>query len=473
VFRFFHSLACYVALAIMVPRWLHFLWSHRTTLSDADIVVTMNTPRAFGTLFAMIDDARRLYSGRNIVFIYHREASGHNPLLGLCFSDITLLDVPRRDISFDIVGRTIQLPPNSWHDPMSFAATSWWVERFGKIGVRSICGFDIWHEIELPEEYAAALPKVIEGPAMRPGPLKRYCKQHTAFRVGTVDIINELHMYGAWNIVRANTDAPTMRLPEKLQDPISDALLKARGPRDALLCGLHTRYGGLDDKIHRDGSPIEFYIPALHALVERGYQVLIQGDRSLHPRVLETFDGMVVDTESLNVDKNAFRLFCGTESDIFIGDWPVAPQLAATNDIPTLVVNAWPIGWGINGATVYYRGVCGSDGKRWAWDRSLSQGALLNCNTTPHHFPELYGENKNLFSELTQIAQMPLDDQEILEAVTDFVNNLWSIAPEDQAHLTDLMPLWTPFRMSSDCRLSPAWIRRYVDAAADPSRARA
>lgn len=473
MFRFFHSLACYVALAIMLPRWLHFLWSHRTTLSDADIVVTMNTPRAFGTLFAMLDDARRLYVGRKVVFIYHREPSGHNRMLGGCFSDITVLDLLRRKLSFRIGRREVDLPPDEWHDPMAYALTSWWVGRFGKPAVRSICGFDVWHEIEIDEPSASALPKVDKKPVMRAGPFKEYCKQHTAFLPGRYEIINELHMYGAWNSIRAQTSAPPMRLGDADREPIHAALAAARGGRAARLCGLHTRFGGLDDKVHRDGSPLEFYIPAVRRLVADGYQVMIQGDRSFHPVFLRQFDGMVVDAEMLGVDKNAFRLFCGTESDVFVGDWPVAPQLAATNGIPTLIVNAWPIGWGINGATVYYRGIAGPDGQRWPFERTLREGPLLSCNTEPHHFTGFFDGNTALIEELRHIQQIPLCEDEILDAVTDFIESLDNTVEEEQRALRDLMPLWAPIRMSPDCRLSPAWIRRYVDVAAEPARVRA
>ena len=453
---------CYLALIVSAVRWLALLWRQRRALTSADVVVTMNTPRAFGTLFATIDDTRRLHADRNVVLLYQRETSGHNPLLEHCFSDLTVASILRRKLTLTLAGRTVELPPDEWNDPMAFALTTWWVGHFGKADALAICGFDIWHSLPIPEASGAVLPRVTEKPPMRFGPFKAYCKQGTAYRPGSLDIINELHMYGGWNTVRAQTPAPKMRLPKSLRQDIYAALEAARGSRAAKLCGLHTRFGGLTDKTHRDGSPVELYIPAIRSLVERGYQVLIQGDRSLHPNFLNLFDGMVVDVDLLGVDRNAFRLFCGTESDVFIGDWPVAPQLAATNGIPTLVVNAWPVGWGINGTTVYYRGICGADGRRWDSDRTLRDGPLLSCNTTPHHFPELFGGDDALVEELRQVEQIPLEEDELLEAVVDFIDGL-GLPVDEQSSLTERLPLWTPFRMSSDCRLSPVWIRRYVD----------
>ncbi len=174
---------------------------------------------------------------------------------------------------------------------------------------------------------------------------------------------------------------------------------------------------------------------------------------------------MLVDAASLKVDRSVFHLFCGTETDIFLGDWPVAPQLAASNGIPTLIVNAWPVGWAVNGTTVYYRGIQGRDGKRWSYERTLKQGALINCNTATHAFPELYDYDAQLIEELNSIEQIVLDEDEILSAVRHFLDDLKSGRPATPAYdaLVALLPCWTAFRVAPDCRLSPAWIERYVE----------
>ena len=454
----------YIGLGVMALRWFLFLWTNRKVLKEAEVVVTTNAPRAFGTLFVTLDDARRLFKGRNLVFLYHREQAGQNPLLDACFSDVTVRHLLRRNLSFMFMGKVVQLPPNAWYDPMTYALTTWWLKRFGRQGVKSRCTFDIWHDLPMPDDAAALLPKCQEMPIPREGPFRKYSRDITAHRVGQMDICNELHMYAGWNKLRANVDAPPMQLPDKLQLPVHAALEKARGGRKVQLCGLHTRYGGASDKTHRDGSPLEFYIPAICESISRGYQVLVQGDRSFHPRFMETFDGMLVDAASLEVDESVFQLFCGTETDIFLGDWPVAPQLAATNGIPALIVNAWPIGWGLNGTTVYYRGIRGRDGQRWSYERTLKQGALVNCNTATHSFPELYDHNEALIEELNKIEQIPLEEDEILSAVRHFLGDLNSFAPTSPVYnaLVDMLPCWTAFRVARDCRLSPAWIERHV-----------
>lgn len=462
--RIIYRVASYIALAVMGVRWLAFLWRNRAVLREAEVVVTMNAPRAFGTLFATIDDARRIYKGRRLVFLYHREPVGQNPLLDECFIDVTLRHCLRRKLCFDFAGRALELPPDEWHDPMTYAFTTYWLRLFGRPGVESRCTFDVWHQLPLTEAAAALLPRVTSLEPDRPGPFRAYSRERTGSRIGELNVCNELHMYAGWNCLRAEVEAPRMRLPARYRDPVFVALEGARGGRSAKLCGLHTRFGGSWDNVQRDGTPVESYIPAIRELVRRGNQVMIQGDRSFHPRFMATFDGMLVDAVTLGIDRSVFHLFCGTESDIFIGDWPVAPQMAATNGIPTLVVNAWPVGWAVNGTTVYYRGIRGADGQRWPYKKVLELGALLSADNQPHPFPELYGHDEALIDELRHIEQITLDEEEILAAVVRFLDDLATGGPPPALHaeLVNLMPVWTAFRVAPDCRLSPAWIDRYV-----------
>ena len=463
------KLAAHTALFIMKRRWNGYLERNRAALAEADVVVVMSSPRAFGTLYASLDDTRRLFAGKKIVFIYHLEPVGQNPLLGIAVPDATVIAVPRRRWDLQVLGRQLELPPDDWHDPMSHALTDAWVRKHGKPDAEVLNAFMLWRRLPVSEAAEKVLPRVREMPGgERPAPYRAYGKINSAYAVGEFHVLNELHMYGAWNTLRARQDVAPMALPDDLKTGMLDALAAARGGRPAKLCGFHTRYGGQSDKTHRDGSPVEFYIPAIRKLVDAGYQVMIQGDRGFHSRFMDTFDGMVVDPERLGVDKNVFRLFCGCHSDIFVGDWPVAPQLAASNGIPALIVNAWPVGWGVNGAQVYYRGIRGGDGRRWDAERTLRQGPLISCNTVPHDFPELFDNDDDLIAEIAQCDQIPLQEDEILAAVTAFLEDLESGAPETnrQADLARLFPDWSPIAMATDCRLNRAWIDRYAEQAA-------
>lgn len=461
--------AAHCALLLFALRWNRYLERNRAALAEADVIVVMSSPRAFGTLYASLDETRRLFAGKKIAFIYHLEPVGQNPLLGIAVPDVTVIAVPRRRWDMKILGKPLELPPDDWHDPMSHAKTEAWIRRNGKSGAEVLNAFMLWRRLPVSAEAEQELPRVREIPSgERPAPYKTYSKIASAYAVGEFHVLNELHMYGAWNTLRSRQDVEPMALPESQRRQMQDALGAARGNRPAKLCGLHTRYGGDSDKTHRDGSPVEFYIPAIRTLVAAGYQVMIQGDRSFHRRFLDTFDGMVVDADLLGVDKNIFRLFCGCHADIFVGDWPVAPQLAASNGIPALVVNAWPVGWGVNGAQVYYRGIRGGDGRRWDAERTLRQGPLISCNTVPHAFPELFGNDDALIAEIAACDQIPLQEDEILNAVTTFLEDLESGAQETdrQAELNKLFPAWSPIAMATDCRLNRAWIDRYVEPAA-------
>lgn len=462
--RALYRVASHVALFFMKRRWIRMLERNRPSLCDADVVVVMSSPRAFGTLFAALDETRRKFAGKKVVFIYHLERSGHNPFLGKAVPDVTVIAVPRKRLDLDVLGRSVSLPPNDWHDPMGHAETEAWLKRNGKKDVEVLNAFMLWRSLPVSEAASASLPRVREiPPESNTGPYRAYSNVASAYRVGEFDIGSELHFYGAWNTLRAQIDVPPMALPKDEREAVLSALAQARGGRSAKLCGFHTRYGGDVDKSHRDGSPLEFYIPAIRKLIAAGYQVMVQGDRSFHPRFMETFDGMLVDAERLGVDKNVFRLFCGCHSDIFIGDWPVAPQFAASNGIPTLVVNAWPWGWGVNGSQVYFRGVRGGDGVAWSAERCLRQGALINCNTEPHHHPELFRHDEGLIREIARCTQIPLDEEALLAAVTAFLEDLDANARESDAQkqARERFPAWTPIAMATNCRINRAWVDRY------------
>ena len=460
--RTIHFALSYLSLAVASLRWLVVLMLYRRMLRVAEVVVVTNAPRAFGTLFITIDLTRRLYQDKRVAFISLIEKHGHNELLSSAFSDIEVVQ-PRRWIwTGSFGGRPINLPPTEWHDPMAFALTTWWLRWFGKNDATCLCPFDIWHEAPFPDAVRKIFPKVNEKPVARPGPFKAYSADLRAVRLGEPHVGNELHLYGSWNTLRNAQDAPVMRLPADQVAMIKSKLSTNVG-HDVRLCGLHTRYGGTADKIFRDGSPLELYIPAIRRLVSRGYQVLIQGDRSFHPRFLDCFDGMVVDAASLKLESNVFRLFCGTETDIFVGDWPVAPQLANVNGIPTLVVNAWPVGWGINDSWVYYRGIDDKDGNPWPWERVLQHGPLLSCNSVVHEYPELYDHNDALAAEMGTVCQRRLEEDEILDAVGCFLDDVESGPRDDpNAKIAAKLPIWTPFAMATNCRLSPAWVRRQI-----------
>ena len=467
-----HAILGLAALGVAILPWLRHLVRHHGRLRGADVVVVANGPQAFGTLFIAIDSVRRLYAGRSIVYLSLLEKAGHNRLLGTAFSDIAVLQRRRCVWTVSVLGRTIVLPPIQFHDRMAAGITDWYVRRFGRREAVVLTPIEVLGKLPMPASVQQMLPRVEEGPpghlARRLQPFNSYAKASRGPQPGETTVRNELWYYGGWQRLQSSTPASPMKIPATVASDVHQRLARKRGVVSVSgrvrLCGFHLRYGGSEDKGHRDGSPLEFYIPAIRFLVESGCQVLIQGDRLFHPQFLSSFDGMVVDAPSLGIDKDVFRLFVGTESDLFIGDWPVAPQVAATNGVPALIVNAWPIGWGLNDTWVDYRGLVDGNGRLYPHDRMLALGPLLNCNSQVQPFEELL-EASPLRRELEATHPLPLSDAEILESVKCFLSHLDCGEQNDpHAEIGRLLPSWTPFRLSSDCRLSPAWVHRHVPA---------
>ena len=450
-----HAILGLIALSVAILPWLRHLVRHHGRLRRADVVVAANSPQAFGTLFITIDSVRRLYAGRSIVYLSLLEKAGHNRLLGTALSDIAVLQRRRCVWTMSVLGRSVALPPIQFHDRMAAGITDWYVRWFGKREAVVLTPIEVIGKLPMPASVQQMLPKVEERPPGRPTrrlqPFASYAKASRGPQPGETTVRNQL-WYGGWQRLQRAMPAPPMQLPEGVACDVHQRLARKRGAVSVSgrirLCGFHLRYGGLEDKGHRDGSPLEFYIPAIRFLVESGCQVLVQGDRLFHPQFLSSFDGMVVDAPSLGIDKDVFRLFVGTESDLFIGDWPVAPQVAATNGVPALIVNAWPIGWGLNDTWVDYRGLVDDNGRLYPYDRMLALGPLLNCNSVVERFEELL-EASPLRRELEAARPLPLSEAEILDSVKCFLDHLDRGEPNDpHAEVGRLLPSWTPFRLS-------------------------
>lgn len=469
MFKILWIILAYISLFFASLRWVLILFKYRKLLRKADVVVTTNSPRAFGTLFFTIDATRRIYSGKSIVYFSLFESSGHNPFLGSAFNDITLIQISRRILRFSIMGRQVELPPIDFHDPMTTAITTIWQKYFGKENSIVSTPYQIWRNMPLPESVVDAFPKVRTDKVKKAWyvPFKKYQKTELEPEYGDVSITNQLFQYGAWSNLQSKVKAPYMmlntedkRIIEHQINKISEAFELDSNIKK---CGFHMRYGGDDDKGYRDGSNLYEYEPAIKYLVSKGYQVYMQGDRFFTKEELEEFKGMVVDAEFLSVDQNLFHIYVGTESDIFIGDWPVGPQVAVTNGIPALIVNAWPIGWGINNSSVYYRGLLNKKGTRYDYKESLRLGSYIDCNGNPLLLDDLFKGNSELHAEVESAEQQRLSSDEILAAVISFLDeDLKSMNHDSYSHLKKLLPEWTPINMANNCRISPAWVRKYI-----------
>lgn len=153
---------------------------------------------------------------------------------------------------------------------------------------------------------------------------------------------------GSWEVsyrrLCAEVLAPPVHLPTLLREPIQAALDRLAGPRR--LATLYLRQKGSPaepESFSRNGSDdFDDYVPAILALRNAGYRVLLIGDRrptQLHFELLHPF---LVDARILGLDTQAFALFAATECDIFIGEAGGGLSLPLVNRIPTLAINVPP-----------------------------------------------------------------------------------------------------------------------------------
>ncbi len=117
------------------------------------------------------------------------------------------------------------------------------------------------------------------------------------------------------------------------------------------LCMMYNRV--LEANIHRDGSFIVDYVPAIELLIRHGFQVLLAGDQRLERDQMDRFGGMVVDAGKLGVDIGTFRLFAPLESDICIGDAGAGLIFPMIMRMPMLTLNFHPFSYALPGTWVY------------------------------------------------------------------------------------------------------------------------
>jgi putative glycosyltransferase (TIGR04372 family) len=138
--------------------------------------------------------------------------------------------------------------------------------------------------------------------------------------------------------------AAPARLPEASRRRVAAALARL-GPAPRGSCCLYLRdKGGPQewDSYVRSGGPLADYVPAIARLVERGYRVLLTGDRPLDAEIGRTFATMLVDGATIGIDPNLFSLYAATECDLWIGEDGGGTNVAMVADKPMLGINWFP-----------------------------------------------------------------------------------------------------------------------------------
>ena len=174
-------------------------------------------------------------------------------------------------------------------------------------------------------------------------------------------------------------------------------------------------------------------------LTDKGYLVLLTGDRVFDQRYACEFDHRLICGQWLDVDVRLFSLFTHTECDIWIGQQAGPCVLPVINHIPMLMVDAFPFGNGFPNAWMHYKTVRDDDGNLVHYDRLFADhayeyGVSGLCDNSP---------------------------QEILAAVKEFLQNGEDpVAIDASQRVLASLPDHVQTK-HVNCRLSPAWLRLF------------
>ena len=419
-----HRTSGYLLSPIPVLTWLMCLIRHFRAISAADVIVQARRPCAFGTTLNMIEVARRLHPGKRILLFVFREPSNHNPKLGLIFGDlITFVSWPRPCVRFELFGRRIILPPRPLHDAIAYQMSRFWFRRFARQDVIIYDQKALYDALPKESDVLDKFPKRADG--------------HPEINGYTID--------GLLSRFFNNVEAPPLALPHSVRLSIENRIQTVAGPHanpGMGYCGMHLKEDETGDTF-KDGSELESYLPAMQKIIASGYRILLKGDRRMPRDILASFNGMVVDRESLSIDEDLFNLFVITESASFVGDSGPGTWMAGAMGIPILALNVFPIGLGFSATWVCYK-TCHDDDGRKASARTL--------------FSEIADQG----NRPEQWSERPMPEPEITEAVVDF---LAEPRPRPGQHeyseLVSLLPEWSCFRVIGMAHLAPSWVRNH------------
>jgi len=407
--------------------WLGQLLSHVSILRRCEVLILDAHMVNYGNVVMTADLARRMFAGRRIGYGFVWEpGSTVNVRLGKIWSDIEMFPIRRPCLVGAVLGRQVRLPMPVHLVPalnLVIRALISVVAPKAELWTRQ----RLYRNVPVTPELAQKLP-------------------HDYRDYG-------LYSQTCWIALLKRCPAPPPKLPDAERESIYKQLSEARGGREAKLCMLFNRWDFFDPDHPRNGSPIEAYVPTLRLLVERGYQVLMVGDRALKAPDMMAFEGMVVDADYLGLDLNLFRLFVPTEADICIGDSGAGTWLPMITGIPLLVLNLFPVATMPPGNWVYPKRLASPAGEEIPFIRILKED--------PMGFTDPYDKKR--------IPSVPLvnTEEEILEAATCFLESIESsndVQPPLELEL--LVPFETIFRQF-DTRFSPAFLRRMEMSNAD------
>ena len=320
-------------LPVSVLCWLFSLMRNRGIFAQSDVIVMDCHMVNFGTGLIALDVARRILADRKAVFVLVWEPSGtQNPLVEKIFRDIAVVTIRRVRLTFCFAGKNFSFPDIMFIDKALEHVTKLFFALVVP-GKKFLEYRDVVNSIPIPANLSDVIPPGRNNSLEERIPYEGYIKNCL------------------WAGLLPEGTAPRPKLPEQLRRDIHDRLTSARGGRTMRLCMMYNRV--LEGNIHREGSFITDYVPAIELLIHHGFQVLLAGDQTLERDQMDRFGGMVVDAEKLGVDLDMFRLFAPLESDICIGDAGAGLILPMIMKMPMLALNFHPFSYALPGTWVY------------------------------------------------------------------------------------------------------------------------
>jgi putative glycosyltransferase (TIGR04372 family) len=285
----------------------------------------------FGHTLATPDALRRIWP-RSVAVVCVAETGRHNPFVAELFSDC--------DVSFVSLSTRVRVAGREFgarYRPLLAHVV------YPVLATLLRCGRGTRLHI-LPQDWHAILPE----PELADAPGDRFSEGAELL---------DINAWPRYYRLQARTNAPPARLPEERRRPIEQAI-RARGGPATRTCCLYLRdKGGPREwaSFVRSGGPLSDYVPAIARLIARGYRVLVTGDRSIDREAVRQFGPMLLDAESLGIDRHLFSLFAATECDIWIGEDGGGTSIPMIANRPMLGINWFPYYAVFPNITLFYK----------------------------------------------------------------------------------------------------------------------
>ncbi len=372
----------------------------------------------FGHTVVGPEAARRLLKGENPVFIILSGRNFHNSIVATLWPDIRVLFL-RLVWRIRIFGHEVCLggPSLRMRELLSSLLVQW-LSRFTDAEI--VSQQQLYDRLEALYSVEAIAEKM-----------------------------HSIRWVAGWSHLLGTVPAPKVHLPlakrqmiRRRMDHFSQRSFPFRSVEKLCCLYLRTRQeNGNLESLRRIGSPFEAYLPAIQYLIEQRYRVLVTGDREVPLQYAQELNGRILCAQFLNVEPWDFDLFAATESDLWVGDTGGGTWLSIINEIPMLVLNAFPYGFGVPNACMYYKTVRDEAGRRVAYSQLFSE------------YPYDY--------QMKGMTVVDNSAEEIREAVEAFVTGLSE--PTDNERSLQWRQSLPDYVLAKyvNCWISPAWLRLF------------